>query len=206
MQYPPPYHLDHDKHNAYRVIEACRLATLISRTEDDVMVTHIPLMLNPDKGKLGSLVGHIDRNSPQINYLDNHKITAIFQGPDTYISPTVYASRQLPTWNYIAVHVTGTTRILDSNDAVRDSLIHMADVLEDGDQPFVLEPDDKRVPGLLNHIVGFEIEIEDLLGRFKLSQDKPPQDTLLAKRQLQLHAAPHHIVLVDDLLSTDGDD
>ncbi len=199
MPYPPPYHLDHDRHNAYKVIEACKLATIISPIQDDVLVTHIPLILNLDKGKLGSLVGHIDKNNPQATYLNNHKITAIFHGPDAYISPTVYASRQLPTWNYITTHVKGTARHLSSDDAVRDSLIHMAEQLENSQQPFVLQPDDKRIPGLLNHIVGFEIEIEDLVGRFKLSQDKIQQDRINAKQQLLSQASDSEMILINQL-------
>lgn len=199
MQYPPPYHLDHNKHNAYKVIEACKLATVISPIQDDVLVTHIPLILNLDKGSLGSLVGHIDKNNPQAKYLNNHKITAIFHGPDAYISPTVYASRQLPTWNYITTHVKGTAHHLPSDDAVRDSLIHMAEQLEDSEQPFVLNPDDKRIPALLNHIVGFEIEIEDLVGRFKLSQDKLQQDRMNAKQQLLSQTIDNETILVNQL-------
>ncbi len=200
MPYPPSYHLNNDRHLAYRVITACKLATVISPTENDVMVTHIPLILDPDKGELGSLIGHIDRNNPQTGYLSRHSVTAIFHGPDAYISPTVYHSRQLPTWNYITVHITGAARLL-CHDETAQSLIHMAEVLEAGDQPFVLAPDDKRMLGLLPYIVGFEIDIEKLTGRFKLSQDKSRQDMLQAKQQLKSHAARHQIELIDQLLS-----
>lgn len=182
--YPPPHHLDQDPEHLYSVLETFSLATLISRTDDDVLVTHLPLILDRAVGAHGVLRGHIDRENPQGDLLDGRPVMAVFQGPDCYISPTVYSSRQLPTWNYVAVHVRGRSTLMPSHEAVRESIVRMIEHLEPAEGGFSLAEDDPRVAPLLPHIVGFEIEIAEITGRFKLSQDKSEVDRDLAKQRL----------------------
>jgi len=184
--YPPEHHIEEELQKIYRVIETFSFATIISRTEDDLIVTQIPLILDREKGVHGSLIGHIDKNNPHTQYLNNMNISVIFHGPNTYISPNVYESAQLPTWNSISVHIKGRVNIIESVEAVRDSIINMTLHLEDSEAPYVLEKNDAKMAGFLNHIVGFNIEIKDIIGRFKLSQDKSPCDTELAKQHLIL--------------------
>jgi transcriptional regulator len=111
-------------------------------------------------------------------------VLVIFNGPNTYISPNVYESAQLPTWNSISVHVKGRVTITESPEDVRDAIIYMTSLLEERDSPYILEKNDEKMTGMLNHIVGFNIDIKTLIGRFKLSQDKSPKDTELAKQHL----------------------
>jgi len=184
--YPPEHHIEEELEKVYRVIETFSFATVISRTEDDLIVTQIPLILDREKGKNGTLIGHIDKNNPHANYLNNKNISVIFHGPNTYISPTVYESAQLPTWNSISVHIKGTVNITESVEDVRDSIIKMTSLLEEGENPYVLEKNNEKMKGWLNHIVGFNIEINEIVGRFKLSQDKSSKDTELAKQHLIL--------------------
>jgi len=182
--YPPEHHIEEELKKIYREIETFRFATVISRTEDDVIITQIPLILDKEKGVSGSLIGHIDKNNPHANYLNNKNISVIFHGPNTYISPTVYESAQLPTWNSISVHIKGTVNITDSVEDVRDSIIKMTSLLEETGSRYVLNKNDEKMAGFLNHIVGFNIEINEVVGRFKLSQDKNSRDTELAKQHL----------------------
>lgn len=182
--YPPEHHVETDKEKIYRVIENFSFATLISNTENDVLVTQLPLILNRHEGEKGLLVGHMDKNNPHAKYLDNEKVVAIFHGPDAYISPNVYASSQLPTWNSISVHVRGTIRLNTSVKSVKQSLIDMTSYLEPDSDGYVLKPDDERIEALIHYVVGFTIEIEEMIGRFKLSQDKNEEDTQLAKKHL----------------------
>ena len=184
--YPPEHHIEEELEKVYRVIETFSFATVISRTEDDLIVTQIPLILDRQKGKNGTLIGHIDKNNPHANYLNNKNISVIFHGPNTYISPTVYESAQLPTWNSISVHIRGMVNVTESVEDVRDSIIKMTSLLEEGENPYVLEKNNEKMKGWLNHIVGFNIEINEIVGRFKLSQDKNPKDTELAKQHLIL--------------------
>jgi predicted FMN-binding regulatory protein PaiB len=184
--YPPEHHIEEELEKVYRVIETFSFATVISRTEDDLIVTQIPLILDREKGKNGTLIGHVDKNNPHANYLNNKNISVIFHGPNTYISPTVYESAQLPTWNSISVHIKGTIKVTESVEDVRDSIIKMTSLLEMGDNPYVLDKNNEKMTGWLNHIIGFNIEINEIVGRFKLSQDKSSIDTELAKQQLIL--------------------
>jgi len=179
--YPPKHHLEHDQEKIYQTIESFPFATLIAKTEDDVHVTHIPLILNRERKVL---IGHMDKNNPHAQYLDGHKATAIFHGPQTYISPSVYASSQLPTWNYINVHVKGAAALLESKQKILESIIAMNHYMEPDNSSYLFDPSEKRVDTLLDYIVGFEISMHEMLGRFKLSQDKSSVDTNLAKEHL----------------------
>jgi len=86
-------------------------------------ITHAPLIFNEDK-----LVGHIDRNNPQVSLLKgNYPITAVFQGPQTYISPSIYTTEQLPTWNYIISHATGFVNEITDSDAIKHSMVRMTE-------------------------------------------------------------------------------
>ncbi len=195
--YPPKHHVEKDLEKVYRVIEDFSFATVISQTKEDVIVTQLPLILERENGVNGTLVGHLDKNNPHVQYLDDKNITVIFHGPNTYISPNIYESSQLPTWNSISVHIKGTVRISESSENVRDSIIKMTSFLENGDNPFVLDKKDKKMSGMLSHIVGFNIEINEIIGRFKLSQDKTTRDTELAKQHLILKNKTGHEEIIN---------
>lgn len=182
MNYPPKHHQDYDKNHMIDVIKTYPLATVISVQNNDPFVTHLPLIYREEDGKL---IGHIDIYNPQANLLkDNNPITILFSGPQCYISPSVYTTIQLPTWNYIKVHLKGTVKAIESKDALKQSLITMTEFLEQPDHKYVLEPDNPRMEGALDYIKMFEITINDLEGKFKLSQDKHPKDIRQARAEL----------------------
>jgi transcriptional regulator len=131
------------------------------------------------------LIGHIDIYNPQAKLLkDNNEVTVLFSGPECYISPSVYGTTQLPTWNYIKVHLKGTVEAIESKEALKQSLISMTEFLEAPDHKYVLEPDNPRLDRNLNYIEMFEITITQWEGKFKLSQDKKPSDTKFAREEL----------------------
>lgn len=178
--YPPKHHQDDDKAHMIEVIKAYPLATVISVKNNQPLITHLPLIY--DNGKL---IGHIDIYNPQTKLLkDNNEVTLIFTGPQCYISPTVYSTTQLPTWNYIKAHLKGTVKAIESKEALKQSLITMTEFLEAPDYKYVLEPDNPRLDANLNYIEMFEITITDWEGKFKLSQDKNPKDKRLAREEL----------------------
>ncbi|WP_323788266.1 FMN-binding negative transcriptional regulator [Psychroserpens sp.] len=180
MNYPPKYHLDDNQNHMIEVIKTYPLATVISIDNNAPLITHLPLIF--DNGKL---IGHIDIYNPQAKLLKNdHNVTLIFSGPECYISPSVYATTQLPTWNYIKVHLKGTVKAIESKAALKQSLIAMTEFLEAPDHNYVLEPNNPRLDSNLNYIEMFEITITHWEGKFKLSQDKKPKDTRLARAEL----------------------
>ena len=198
--YPPKHHIETDINKIYQVIQAYPFASLISQAKGEVLVTQLPLMLDAMRGDKGVLIGHIDKNNPHSQNLDLQNITVLFHGPDCYISPTVYSSKQLPTWNYITVEVKGTAITFKTNNETLDSIENMTRTLETGDNPYVINRDEKRIQSLIDYIVGFEITIESLVGRFKLSQDKSGEDTQLAKEKLIKRSSHSHAELINSLL------
>jgi len=162
------------------VIKTYPLATVISVSDNSPLITHLPLIFDNNK-----LIGHIDIYNPQAKLLkDNNEVTVLFSGPECYISPSVYGTTQLPTWNYIKVHLKGTVEAIESKEALKQSLISMTEFLEAPDHKYVLEPDNPRLDRNLNYIEMFEITITQWEGKFKLSQDKKPSDTEFAREEL----------------------
>ena len=111
-------------------------------------------------------------------------LESIFAGPECYISPSIYATTQLPTWNYIKVHVKGKVKAIKSKSALKQSLITMTEFLEAPKHKYILEPDNPRLDKNLDYIEMFEIEITNWEGKFKLSQDKKPSDIKAAREEL----------------------
>ena len=180
MKYPPPHHQDSNKVHMMEVIKTYPLATLISVKNGEPLVTHLPLILHE-----GKLIGHLDKFNPQAELLANgFKVTIIFNGPQCYISPSVYNTTQLPTWNYIYVHLKGTVTAIEDSTLVKKSIVMMTEQLEAPEQKFQLPLDHPRMHALIDYIKGFEITITHWEGKFKLSQDKNPKDIRLARAEL----------------------
>tara|TARA_R100001369_G_scaffold2790_1_gene9047 strand:+ start:236 stop:826 length:591 start_codon:yes stop_codon:yes gene_type:complete len=180
MNYPPKKHQDDDINHMVDVIKTYPLATLISVKGNIPLVTHLPLVYEE-----GKLIGHIDIYNPQAQLLkDGNDVTIIFAGPECYISPSIYTTQQLPTWNYIKVHLKGRVKAIESKAALKQSLITMTEFLEAPDHKYTLEADNPRLDKNLAYIEMFEIEIINWEGKFKLSQDKKPRDIKAAREEL----------------------
>ena len=178
--YPPLHHQDDHRDHLIEVIKTYPLAAVISVKDDEPLVTHLPLIYANNK-----LIGHIDINNPQAALMaDGHKVTVIFSGPQCYISPSIYSTTQLPTWNYVKVHLKGTVQAIDDPMAVKQSIVSMTEHLEAPTHKFQLPLDHPRMHALIDYIKGFEITICHWEGKFKLSQDKNPKDIRNARAEL----------------------
>lgn len=163
------------------VIKTYPLATVISVHDNRPYITHLPLIYRGD----GKLIGHIDIYNPQTKFLkDGNPISILFSGPQCYISPSIYGTTQLPTWNYIKVHLDGLVDAIDSKESLKESLIKMTEFLEAPEHKYVLEADNPSMERNLDYIKMFEITITNWEGKFKLSQDKKPGDIANAKAEL----------------------
>ncbi len=188
MNYPPKHHQNDNKEQLREVIKTYPLATLISVENNEPQITHLPLILEGEK-----LVGHIDIHNPHAKLLkDNNNVTIIFSGPECYISPSIFSTTQLPTWNYIKLHLKGTVKAIESKTALKQSLITMTAFLEAPNHNYVLEADNPRLDRNLDYIEMFEIDIISWEGKFKLSQDKKLRDTERARQEL-IKANQKHI-------------
>ncbi len=180
--YPPPHHQSHDIEKMISVIKHFPLGMLVTAKDGQAFITHIPFIYDEITRKL---VAHLDRNNPQMETLeDDAEVTVVFKGPDTYISPSIYTTPQLPTWNYIIVHITGKLKLLNDAETVKQTMVDMTEILEESEQNYILKKDDSRMDRFINYIQAFEVEITNWEGKFKLSQDKNPTDFENAKQEL----------------------
>ncbi|ALG69508.1 FMN-binding negative transcriptional regulator [Beggiatoa leptomitoformis] len=160
------------------------LATLISRTAEFINANHIPLMLLSEPPPLGCLQGHIARANPLLQQLlDNPEVLVIFQGAQSYISPSWHPSKQekhqvVPTWNYTAVHAYGCVRVKDDSQWLKNHLAAMTTQHETAfPNPWKLaDAPLEYLAKMLNAIVGIEIHLTKLQGKWKVSQNRTPED------------------------------
>jgi len=155
-------------------------ATLVTSTREGPQVTHLPLeWVAGTDGAPEHLLGHVARANPHWRHFESSPPSvAIFHGPHDYISPSWYASDSLvPTWNYAVVHATGRPRVLDDPVETRAALDHLVERFEHAQpSPWVnrLEPD--LLAKLQDAIVAFTLPIDRLEGKFKLGQNRSPED------------------------------
>jgi transcriptional regulator len=144
-------------------------------------ITHIPVFLDRAAGAYGTIHGHISRQNPQREALEkNQTAVMVFHGPHGYISPTWYAKtgNLVPTWNFAVVHAIGKLRPVEAKEALNDLLSKLIAKFEryEGTSYDFSKIDSTYKYGLMGGIIGFELEIELLEGKFKLGQDRSPAD------------------------------
>lgn len=154
-------------------------ATVVTQHDGAPFASHLPLLLDRERGPQGTLVGHMAKANPQwrdaLDMEDGIDALAIFHGPHTYISPTWYAEpNTVPTWNYIAVHATGRLKRMEDTNRLLALLSRTVDNYESSlPAPWRLAAQDATfIDKLLTSIVGFEIAIEKLEGKWKLNQNQ----------------------------------
>jgi transcriptional regulator len=164
------------------VMRRYSFATLISVIDGAPFATHLPLLLRESPlSPYGTLVGHLARANPHWRQFTDHEALVLFQGPHSYISPSWYptaASKPtVPTWNYVSVHAYGTPQIRDDAEWLTAQLDDLVATYEAAQpQPWsAILPDDYR-DRQLKAIVGFELPIRRLEGKFKLGQNRAPAD------------------------------
>ncbi|MGY6277967.1 FMN-binding negative transcriptional regulator [Methylomonas sp. MgM2] len=161
------------------------LATLVTLSADGLNASHIPLhRVEEGDSPYGSLRGHIARSNPMWSDFDPQtEVLAVFQAENAYISPSWYATKQqtgrvVPTWNYAAVHAYGTLRIIDDPVWIRRQLEAMTDEFEaEFPEPWsVADAPADFTERLITQIIGIEISVTRLQGKWKVSQNQPPEN------------------------------
>lgn len=155
-------------------------ATIALAGEGGVHFAYAPVVLDTDAGKSGNLRFHLARGNRVAALADGALLSFSFLGPDAYISPDWYESTAMvPTWNYIAVEASGVARKL-KRDELRALLTDLSAAEEEKlspKKPWTLDKlPEPCMDSLLNGIEGFAVRLEMLAGKFKLSQDKKPED------------------------------
>jgi len=147
---------------------------LISQADARLWATHIPLELDKNENGQDILTGHISKGNPQWkNFADNSGVLAIFPGPHSYISSSWYDHENVPTWNYIAVHIYGKIKIMEGEKLI-SALTKIVHKYEAGSaKPVSVENmSEQYLHKQINGIVGFEIEIDEIQPAYKLSQNR----------------------------------
>lgn len=170
---------------------AARVAALIDRYAFGLLVTfvdgrpyasHAPFLRASDD----RLLCHLARANPQSRQIDGAEILAVFSGPHAYVSPSWYASPGVPTWNYATAHVYGRAKAITAHERLREIVGCLTVVNEAAaPEPWTPEYDASK----LDHIVGIEIEVTEIQGKFKLSQNRPAEDRNNVIEQLRARAS-----------------
>jgi transcriptional regulator len=159
-------------------------ATLVTLTSQGLNANHIPLELQADPAPFGILRGHIARTNPLWRDLSSDvNALAIFQGVNSYISPAWYPTKEetgkvVPTWNYAVVHAHGPLRVIEDRDWLRQLVGRLTDHHESNRaQPWsVSDAPADYIEKTLDAIVGLEMPIARLIGKWKVSQNRPAKD------------------------------
>lgn len=187
------------------LIKSHPFATFVVPGEAGLIVNHIPLMLCPSEGGQGVLKGHIARANPVWRECsDSVEAAVIFQGPESYITPSWYPSKHadgkaVPTWNYAVVHVHGVPRIIDDADWLLQHLTQMTDERErDQAMPWkVTDAPKDYIDRMLGAIIGMEIPIARIAGKWKVSQNRPVADRLGVATGLRNRGDDRSLVMAD---------
>ena len=162
-----------DKMKLYDFIKSNSFGILFSQEENGPFATHLPFLIDEKNGEADVLIGHMAKPNPQWKNLDNKDVLVVFSGPHAYISPTWYnEDNTVPTWNYVAVHIYGTFRIINKKDELVDLMEKTVHFYEASmPNPWKAQFDTKFIDGLMSGIVGFEISINKIEGKWKLNQN-----------------------------------
>lgn len=196
--YTPPHFKETRREALHALIEAHPLGVLVTAGAGGLDADHLPFHLDPDSGAHGALHAHVARANPVWQSVANgDEVLVVFRGEEAYIPPGTYPSkhetrRQVPTWNYRVVHVHGRIAVRDDERFVRSVVARLTRRHETGQAtPWKMgdAPAD-YLDTMLRAIVGIEIDITRLDGKFKLSQNREARDRTGAAEALIARGEP----------------
>jgi transcriptional regulator len=179
MVYLPPAFTERGQEVLVAHIEQYEFGLLVSDDAAGLVASHIPFLTEHNGDRL-HLLGHLARPNPQVSALEKGgEVLAIFSGPHAYISPSWYASGpSVPTWNYADVHAYGTVRLVEDAGWLRQVLRRLSEQHEARNPtPWRMQDlPEAYLEGMLKGIIGLDITVSRLEGKYKLSQNRPAAD------------------------------
>ncbi len=167
----------------HALIRAHPLAVLVTSAGGSLEANHLPLLIDPVPSPRGTLRGHVARANPLWRQLHEGDVLAVFQGPQVYVTPSWYPEKRasgkvVPTWNYAVVHARGPLVIHDDSDWLRDLVSRLTNQQEAGRaQPWgITDAPADYIERMLGAIVGIEIPISRIEGKWKVSQNRTDAD------------------------------
>ena len=177
-----PKHCEETRIEVMQALVASQpLSTLVTLSDEGLVADQIPMLLRPGEGPFGTLVGHVARANPlwRQTRLDT-PVLAIFQGPQHYISPSWYPTKQehgkvVPTWNYVVVQARGLLQIHDDPDWVRQQATQITNQQErTSAKPWAVDDAPRDyTDSMIKAVVGISIEVTLWSGKWKVSQNQP---------------------------------
>lgn len=180
----------------FELIERHPFATLVAVTAAGLLANHQPLLLDREAGTHGVLRGHVARGNTFVDEaLEGTHVLAIFHGPSAYVSPSWYPAKAehgkvVPTWNFAAVHCKAILRFVRDETWLRAHLAQLTETHEHGRaQPWAIDdaPAD-FIATMMRGVVGLELEITDIEGKWKLGQNRAEADRVGAEQGLAMEA------------------
>lgn len=176
--YIPEHFKETDPERIISLVEDHPFGMMVTVHEGAPFVSHLPFLLDSSAARKGRLLGHMARANPQWrHFVENSEVLVVFQGPHGYVSPSWYVSPGVPTWNYAVVHLRGKPRLIEEESELQ-ALLERLTHAHESHRPIPWQSGlvGERRAKLLEMIVGFEIEITEIQAKFKLSQNRSPED------------------------------
>lgn len=184
--YLPKHFEERDVTILHALIRSHPLGAWVTQAHEALLVNHIPFLIDSTRGEYGTLVGHVARANPVWRAFSKEMASVVvFQGPQTYITPSWYPTKHahgkaVPTWNYVVVHAHGVPRAIDDRDWLLKHVTQLSDLHESEHAvPWsVSDAPPDYIDTMLKAIVGIEIPISTVVGKWKTSQNRPLPDKL----------------------------
>lgn len=166
------------------LVQQHSLGTLVTLSADGIEANHVPFVFDPEPAPYGTLRAHVARSNPVWrDFSADLDVLVVFQGAQSYISPSLYATKKtdgrvVPTYNYMVVHAYGRIRVMEDAARLHDLLRRMSDHHEAGQQqPWKIDDAPAEyIERLMQAIVGIEIPVSRLIGKWKVSQNQPAEN------------------------------
>jgi transcriptional regulator len=179
------------------------LGLLVSNGENGPQATSIPFHLVDDGSTFGTLQAHLARANPHWQTLDNQKVLIVFQGPDAYISPKWYPSKDddgkvVPTWNYAMVQAGGVARVIDDASWLKRQITALTNQQEASQaNPWkVSDAPTDYIDAQIKGLIGLEIKVTGLEGKWKVSQNRSLKDRKGVAENLSIQGSAEMAALV----------
>ncbi|MDR7371974.1 FMN-binding negative transcriptional regulator [Flavobacterium aquidurense] len=196
----PKIYKNEDAESIRAFLKEYSFGILINQTNGKLCATHIPIELEVNADGKEILQGHISKLNPQAEgFAENDQVLAVFTGPHSYISSSWYDHENVPTWNYIAVHVYGRIKIVDE-EATIEQLKKLVDKYEaNSENPVRVENLSAKTMREARGIIGFEIEIDEIQATKKLSQNRDDHNYKNIISELEKTENPQAIAVAKEM-------
>jgi len=198
--YNPTRYQDSNQDEIFELMDQYPFATVISVGPDGPVVSHLPITPKRVEGKI-ELIGHLARANLHWQSLEQGKTLVIFQGPHTYVTPMWYKKNNVPTWNYVTLHASGATQLIQDHEGLVDCLKELTNHVErnwHSGWEFYL-PEDLGPVQLPKAIVGFRIQVEKFNFKKKLSQNRSEEDRAGVLEGLKLRRDENSRLVFDEM-------